>query len=123
MAVKYAYHPGNVSHSSAPEVAVTMESFARAMGIQLIQLPGATSCGAGIVRQANRRLQLTLNARTFAMAEAQGLNILTPCAATAGNLQEDLDALKSDQILMQEVNDTLENTCGLTMTGDVEIHH
>jgi len=57
------------------------------------------------------------------MAEAQGLNILTPCASTAGNLQEDLDALKSDQILMKEVNDTLENTCGLTMTGDVEIHH
>ena len=49
MAIKYAYHPGNVSHSSSPEVAVTMESFARAMGITLIPLPGATSCGAGIV--------------------------------------------------------------------------
>ncbi len=123
MAVKYAYHPGNVSHSSSPEVAVTMESFARAMGITLVPLSGATSCGAGIVRQANRRLQLTLNARTFAMAEAEGLNILTPCAATAGNLQEDLMALQSDQILMQEVNETLDNTCGLTMTGEVEVHH
>ena len=123
MAIKYAYHPGNVSHSSSPEVAVTMESFARAMGITLIPLPGATSCGAGIVRQANRRLQLTLNARTFAMAEAEGLNILTPCAATAGNLQEDLKALQSDQILLQEVNETLQNTCGLTMTGEVEVHH
>ena len=71
MAVKYAYHPGNVSHSSSPEVAVTMESFARAMGITLVPLSGATSCGAGIVRQANRRLQLTLNARTFAMVEAE----------------------------------------------------
>ena len=50
MAIKYAYHPGNVSHSSSPEVAVTMESFARAMGIILVPLPGATSCGAGIVR-------------------------------------------------------------------------
>ena len=43
MAIKYAYHPGNVSHSSSPEVAVTMESFARAMGITLVPLPGATS--------------------------------------------------------------------------------
>ena len=123
MAVKYAYHPGNVSHSSAPEVATTMDSFARAVGITLVPLDEATSCGAGIVRQANRRLQLTLNARTFAMAEAEGLNILTPCAATAGNLQEDLMTLKSDQILMQEVNETLQNTCGLTMTGEVEVHH
>ena len=39
MAVKYAYHPGNVSHSSSPEVAVTMESFARAMGIALVHVP------------------------------------------------------------------------------------
>ena len=38
MAIKYAYHPGNVSHSSSPEVAVTMESFARAMGITLVPL-------------------------------------------------------------------------------------
>ena len=123
MAVKYAYHPGNVSHSSAPEGATTMDSFARAVGITLVPLDEATSCGAGIVRQANRRLQLTLNARTFAMAEAEGLNILTPCAATAGNLQEDLMTLNSDQILMQEVNETLQNTCGLTMTGEVEVHH
>ena len=123
MPVKYAYHPGNVAHSSAPEVADTMDSLARALGITLVPLPGATSCGAGIVRQANRRLQLTLNARTFAMAEAKGLDIMTPCAATAGNLHEDLMTLKSDQILLQEVNETLQRTCGLTMTGDVAVHH
>ena len=55
--------------------------------------------------------------------QKQRLNILTPCAATAGNLQEDLKALQSDQILLQEVNETLQNTCGLTMTGEVEVHH
>ncbi|MEC9477644.1 MAG: hypothetical protein VX666_00600, partial [Candidatus Thermoplasmatota archaeon] len=37
--------------------------------------------------------------------------------------QEDLMTLNSDQILMQEVNETLQNTCGLTMTGEVEVHH
>lgn len=123
MAVKFAYHPGNVAHSSAPEVADTMGPLARALGIELVPLAGATSCGAGIVRQANRRLQLTLNARTFAMAEAHGLDILTPCAATAGNLHEDLETLKSDPILLQEVNETLERTCGMTMTGEVKVRH
>lgn len=123
MATKFAYHPGNVAHSSAPEVADTMGPLARALGIELVPLAGATSCGAGIVRQANRRLQLTLNARTFAYAEAAGLDILTPCAATAGNLHEDLETLRSDQILLQEVNETLERTCGLTMTGEVKVHH
>tara|TARA_B100000700_G_scaffold206139_2_gene226571 strand:+ start:3906 stop:4763 length:858 start_codon:yes stop_codon:yes gene_type:complete len=120
---KFAYHPGNVAHSSAPEVEDTMQSLSRALGIKLIPLSGATSCGAGIVRQANKRLQLTLNARTFAMAESMGLDILTPCAATAGNLHEDLMTLRSDQILMSEVNDVLLRTCNLTMTGEVNVHH
>ncbi len=120
---KYAYHPGNVAHSSAPEVATTMESLAHTLNITLVPLNGATSCGAGIVRQANRRLQLTLNARTFAMAESLGLDIMTPCATTAGNLNEDLATLKSDQILMKEINDTLTKTCGLTFSGDVSVHH
>ena len=120
---KFAYHPGNVAHSSAPEVEDTMKSLSRALGIKLVPLSGATSCGAGIVRQANKRLQLTLNARTFAMAESMGLDILTPCAATAGNLQEDLMTLRSDQILMAEVNDVLLRTCKMTLTGEVNVHH
>ena len=90
MALKYAYHPGNVAHSGSPEINDTMIPLARTLGIKLTSLDGATSCGAGIIRQANHRLQLALNARTFAQAEALGLEIMTPCAATAGNLSEDL---------------------------------
>ena len=123
MPLKYAYHPGNIAHSSATEVAETMEPAANSLGIELIPLPGATSCGAGIIRQASRRLQLTLNARTFAMAEGMGLDIITPCAATAGNLHEDLKTLKSDPNLLGEINDVLERTCGRRFNGEMNVHH
>ena len=123
MPLKYAYHPGNVAHSSATEVAETMEPVARSLGIELIPLKGATSCGAGIIRQASRRLQLTLNARTFAMAEELGLDIITPCAATAGNLHEDLALLKQDPNLLGEVNEVLEMTCGRSFSGGIDVHH
>lgn len=123
MPLKYAYHPGNVAHSSATEVAETMEPVARSLGIELIPMKGATSCGAGIIRQASRRLQLTLNARTFAMAEELGLDIITPCAATAGNLHEDLSDLKQNPNLLAEVNEVLERTCGKRFSGGVEVHH
>ncbi len=86
-------------------------------------LDGATSCGAGIIRQVNQRLQLTLNARIFAQAEALGLDILTPCASTAGNLSEDLFLLKSDPILLAETNAILLKTCGLEFTGDTSVTH
>ena len=123
MPLKYAYHPGNVAHSGSPEVADTMDAVARNLGLELTPLEGATSCGAGIIKQANQRLQLALNARTFAMAESLGLEILTPCAATAGNLKQDLEKLRSDNILMKEINDVLIKTCDMEFTGNTEVHH
>ena len=123
MPLKYAYHPGNVAHSGSPEVADTMDAVARNLGLELTPLEGATSCGAGIIKQANQRLQLALNARTFAMAESLGLEILTPCAATAGNLKQDLEKLRSDNIMMKEINDVLIKTCDMEFTGNTEVHH
>jgi succinate dehydrogenase / fumarate reductase cytochrome b subunit len=123
MALKYAYHPGNLAHSSAPEVADTMPSSARSLGIELVPLDGATSCGAGIIRQANDILQVTLNARTLAIAESKRLDIITPCAATAGNLQEDLTRLRNDPLLLAKTNDILGRTSGLSLSGTANVHH
>ncbi|HJM18254.1 MAG TPA: CoB--CoM heterodisulfide reductase iron-sulfur subunit B family protein [Candidatus Thalassarchaeaceae archaeon] len=123
MPLKYAYHPGNIAHSSAPEVSQTMPTVARTLDIKLTPLEGATSCGAGIIRQANEMLQITLNARTFAMAESMGLEIVTPCAATAGNLHEDLNKLRGDSILLAKVNDVLERNTGMTFNAETEVHH
>lgn len=123
MAMKYAYHPGNVAHSGSPEVAESMVPLVKSLGIELTYLDGATSCGAGIIRQVNQRLQLTLNARIFAQAEDLGLEILTPCASTAGNLSEDLFLLKSNPILLAEINEVLMKTCGLEFSGETSINH
>ncbi len=123
MATKFAYHPGNVAHSSATEVAQTMDPAMRSLGIALFPMKGATSCGAGIIRQANENLQITLNARNFAIAESMGLDIITPCAATAGNLHEDLTSLKEDPLLLAKTNEVLQKTSGLTLKGDLRIHH
>ena len=123
MAIKYAYHPGNVAHSSATEVSQTMEPACRTLGIDLFPMKGATSCGAGIIRQANDILQVTLNARNFAIAESMGMDIITPCAATAGNLFEDLTRLRNDPLLLAKTNDVLQRTCGLTLEGEVGVHH
>ena len=123
MPVSYAYHPGNVAHSNAIEVADTMPFATEPLGIKLVPLPGATSCGAGIVRQANADLQVVLNARTFAQAEALGLDIITPCATTAATLQEDLQNLRTNGPLMSKTNDILKRNCGLTFSGEVNVHH
>jgi len=123
MPLSYAYHPGNVAHSGSPEVADSMVPLAKSLGIKLTPLEGATSCGAGIIRQANKKLQLALNARIFAQAESLGMDIITPCASTAGNLSEDLMQLKSDPILLAEINDVLAKTCGMEFSGETSVNH
>ncbi len=123
MALKFAYHPGNVAHSSAPEVADTVFPAAKSLGIELVPMEGATSCGGGIIRQANRRLQLTLNARNFAIAEELGLEIITPCATTAGILSEDLNELRNNPNLLTEINNVLKETCGRSFSGNTEVRH
>ena len=45
MALKFAYHPGNVAHSSAPEVADTMIPASRTLGIELHPPEGQQAAG------------------------------------------------------------------------------
>ena len=123
MAKKYAYFPGNVSRGSAAEVEDTMIPLCRSLGINLVELKGATSCGAGIIKQANKMVQLTLNARTFALAEELGLDIITPCATSKGTLHDDLVLLRDDAELRENVNKTLFSTTGLKFEGNVEVFH
>ena len=123
MAKKYAYFPGNVARGSSSEVEDTMIPLCKSLGITLHELKGATSCGAGIIKQANRMVQLTLNARTFALAEEMGLDIITPCSTSKGTLYDDLITLREDEILRGKVNNILSSTSDLTFEGTVEVHH
>ena len=75
------------------------------------------------MKQANHKLQLTLNARTFAQAEAMGLDVLTPCATCQGNMYEDLALLLNDEKLRAEINDVLERTCGMRFEGELRMRH
>ena len=123
VAKKYAYFPGNVARGSSSEVEDTMIPVCRSLGITLVELKGATSCGAGIIKQANRMVQLTLNARTFALAEAMELDIITPCSTSKGTLHDDLVTLREDAVLRDKVNNTLSSTTGLKFEGTVQVHH
>ena len=108
---------------SAREVEDAMREVIDHLGIVLVDMPGATCCGAGVMKQANHTLQLTLNARTFAMAEQMDLDVLTPCATCQGNMYEDLAMLLEDEALRASVNETLERTCGMRFEGNLRMRH
>jgi succinate dehydrogenase / fumarate reductase cytochrome b subunit len=120
---RYAYFPGCVTLGSAREVQDAMDGLARILDIEMVPLKGAACCGAGVMKQANWELQIALNARTFAQAEAEGLDVLTPCASCQGNMSEDFARLTDDDGLRERVNEQLEAISGIRFKGTMRMRH
>ncbi len=120
--MKYAYFPGCVGQDSCNELDVSTKLIADELGIELVELEEATCCGAGFVQDVDYDLSLALNARTFAIAERMGLDILTVCSTCQFNLDRANRELKEDPMKLAEVNKMLAEV-GLRYNGKVEIKH
>mgnify|MGYP005716447507 CR=1 FL=1 len=64
------------------EVEDCIQPLCKTLGIELIELPQATSDGGNIIKQASSKLQHALVARNLALAEEKGLDIMTTCATS-----------------------------------------
>ena len=120
--MKYAYFPGCVGQDSCSELDVSTKLIAEELGIELVELEDATCCGAGFVQDVDYDLARVLNARTFAMAEKLGLDILTVCSTCQFNLDRANMEMKTNPALLAEVNGMLAEV-GMKYTGNVEIKH
>ncbi len=94
--MKVAYWPGCVSRGFTPELHGAMAAVAPELGIELDTLDRASCCGAGVIAEHSQELADTLNARTFALAQATGaelmMNICSTCQGAQSECQERLDA-------------------------------
>ena len=95
--MKLAYWPGCVSRGFTPELHGSMAKVAPMLDLELVELDRASCCGAGVVAEHNQELVDTLNARTFAMAQAVDgaagmMNICSTCQGAQSECQERLDA-------------------------------
>ena len=95
--MKLAYWPGCVSRGFTPELHGSMELVAPKLGLGLVELDRSNCCGAGVIAEHNQELADTLNARTFAMAQAVDgalgmVNICSTCQGAQSECQERLDA-------------------------------
>src|SRR3954451_9579246 len=95
--MKLAYWPGCVSRGVTPELHGSMAVVAPKLGLELVELERSNCCGAGVIAEHNQELADTLNARTFAMAQAVDgalgmVNICSTCQGAQSECQERLDA-------------------------------
>lgn len=120
--MKYAYYPGCVAKSSAPELYNSTALVAEKLGFELVELTEASCCGAGVVNEGDPFLDIILNARTFAMAEKLGLDILTICSTCQGVMRQVKWQLDNDPKLFTRTNETLAKI-NMQYSGKVKIKH
>jgi heterodisulfide reductase subunit B len=91
------------------------------LGIELVEMPEFNCCGLPL-DPVSHEMMLILAARNLALAEQQGLNIITLCPGCAGTLKKVSKTLKDDKALREQINSHLKET-GLEFKGTVVAKH
>src|SRR4030066_551310 len=91
------------------------------LGIELVEMPEFNCCGLPL-DPVSHEMMLILAARNLALAEQQGLNIITLCPGCAGTLKKVNKILKADKTLREQINGHLKES-GLEFKGTVEAKH
>jgi succinate dehydrogenase / fumarate reductase cytochrome b subunit len=117
--VRVAYWPGCVSRGFTPELHGSMELVAGKLGIELVALDRANCCGAGVIAEHNQELADALNARTFAMAQKTGLQMMNICSTCQGSQSECQERLDASTSYRDHINETLA-TENLRYEGGIE---
>jgi len=120
--MKFAYYPGCSPKSTTIELDKTTRKLAEKLGIELVELEDASCCGTVELRSRNEDLYRALNGRTLAMAEKQGLNILTTCATCQLSLAQVNKELRDDKSQLAKTNRIL-SEIDLKYHGGVEVRH
>jgi len=120
--LRFAYYPGCAAEATAREADRSARAIAPLLGLELVHFDRMSCCGAGVLHEEEPELSVALNARNLAIAEREGLDLLTicnTCLMTMLKVQRDLAA---DPALKKRVNASLAKF-GLSYEGRVKVRH
>jgi succinate dehydrogenase / fumarate reductase, cytochrome b subunit len=121
MSLKYALYPGCAAKGATPELYHSTMAIIGRLGIEVVELQAASCCGAGVISEADPDVALALNARTFAQAEALGLDVMTICGTCQGVMGAASKRLK-EPATRERINQMLTPE-GITYRGTVHVKH
>jgi heterodisulfide reductase subunit B len=93
----------------------------KALGVELKDIQEFNCCGYPM-KNLDFETSILFSARNLALAEKQGLNVMTFCKCCFGNLKKANHVLKEDTALRNEVNTYLGQE-GLEYKGTIEVTH
>lgn len=120
--MKFAYYPGCSARSTCAELNVATHRVAAKLGLELVQLESATCTGARELRAIDPAAFYALNVRILALAEREGLPLMTICNTCTLNVLDAHAAFVTDSDLAESVNARLAEE-GLHYSGRTKISH
>ena len=118
---KYALYLGCTVPVRGMNYEMAARKVAERLGIELVDVDGFSCCGFP-AKPLDWQAGLLMAARNLALAEAQGLDVLTLCSACTGTLTEANHRLKKDAKLRTWANEQLSDL-GHTYKGTVRVRH
>ncbi len=120
--MKYSYYPGCSLHSVHKGYDLSCRTVLENLGCELIELEDWNCCGATIYMSIKKITSLAIAARNLALAEKEGLDIVTPCSSCYTILNKAHKQLKSSKELLDKVNTCLAEA-GLEYNCTVRVRH
>jgi len=117
--MKYAYYPGCSSESTAREQDSSSRAVARKLGIDFVEIPNWSCCGATAAHQTDRLLAASLPAANLLIAQKMGLDVVVNCAACYSRLKTANHEVATSPEMRKKVGKTL----GRDYDGSVKVRH
>lgn len=119
--IKYALFLGCNIPARVSQYEDSSRAVLKNLGVELIEIRCFNCCGYPL-KNIDWQAYVLSSAQNLALAEKQGLNILTLCKCCFGSLKKVECLLKEDSRLRQEVNQTLADN-GLKYEGNITVKH
>ncbi len=121
--MKFALFTGCVARGATRELMLATIKSAEGLGIDFVEMKSAACCGAGVLSEKNPVLTDAINARTFALAEEQNLDLVTICSTCQGNLKKSECHLDADAEYKDKINHVLNPGGHQYLGGKIKIKH
>lgn len=101
--LSFSYFPGCSQTGSAEEYGLSTEAVCKALGIELVELPDWSCCGASSAHMTNDLLSIALPGRDLALARQAGKDLLVVCAACYSRMSVAQRRILEDEALARKV--------------------
>jgi len=120
---KYAFFLGCIAPLRYPGIEKSTRELFKTLGVELVDLKGANCCPApGVIKSFSKTTWLAAAARNLALAEKEGLDIVTICNGCYGSLFDAAHELHENKEALESVNKILAEI-GLKYSGNTKVKH